>query len=173
MRNQIRRLSFVSILAGALAGCGGDPASQAPVKLQPGMYEAKLGGRAYGPFYASAPEELDKRSCVTADEVDTFPQSFTRRYLSMEGRCDGPLAERTGNLITGKVSCPISENGVTGALETSFEGTVSDQSVDVAAVTKVTGLQGDAEEIAELQATPLGEGVDLRLTISRVGNCAD
>ena len=173
MRNRIRRLSFVSILAGALAGCGGDPATQEPVKLQPGLYEATLDGRAYGPFYASAPAALEKRSCVTADEVDTFPQSFTRKYLSMEGHCGGPLAERAGNLITGKVTCPIDEDGVTGDLETTFKGTVSERSVDVAAVTKLKDLQGDAEEVAELEATPLKEGIDLRLTISRVGDCAD
>ena len=173
MRNRMHLLSFVAILAGALAGCGGDPATQEPVKIEPGMYEATLGGRAYGPFYASAPKELEKRSCVTPDEVDTFPQSFTRKYLSMEGSCGGPLAERTGNRITGKVTCPFNGDGVTGEIETTFEGTVSERSVDVAAVTKLKDLQGDPEELAELEATPLVEGVDLKLSISRVGDCAD
>ena len=63
--------------------------------------------------------------------------------------------------------------GVFLTLAIGCKHVVSEQSVDVAAVTKVTGLQGAAEEIAELQATPLGEGADLRLTISRVGDCAD
>lgn len=173
MPNRMRRSLFVVLLTSALAGCGGDPAAQEPVKIQPGMYEATLGGRAYGPFYASAPKELEKRSCVTPDEVDTFPQSFTRKYLQMEGMCGGPLAERTGNRITGTVTCPFNGDGVTGEIETTFEGTVKEQSVDVDAVTKLTNLQGDPEEIAEIGETPLVQGVELRLTISRVGDCAD
>ena len=171
MRHQVRAAAIVVGLA-ALSGCGSDPAAEAPVNVQPGLYAASLGGRAFGPFYAAAPKELDKKVCVYPEDVETFPQMYARKYLSMEDACGGELAERVGNRITGKVTCPLDKGELTGRLVTRFEGDVAQDSITVRAVTKLEDLQGDPGQVASVQGTPLTEeGIDLMLKITRVGDC--
>jgi hypothetical protein len=156
----------------ALAACGRDAAAEQPIEVRPGLYEAKLQHESFGPFRASTPSELDRRKCVSPSEADTFPQSFTRKYLSMEDACGGPLAERTGNRISGEVSCPLNKDGGSGNLVTRFEGDVSEEQVDVRAVTKAEDLQGNPEMLAVLKDTDLAkEGIALTLTIKRIGDC--
>lgn len=155
-----------------LAGCARDPATEAPVQLRPGLYKASLQGRGDGPFSTGGPSELQKEVCVGADRAEFFPQMYVRQYLAMGEQCDGPLTERAGNQIKGKVICPLGDS-VRGQFVTSFEGAVSEEEVNVAAVTRLENLSGSPEQLAELEKTPLtGEGIDLQLTIARVGDCA-
>ncbi|WP_310467875.1 DUF3617 family protein [Sphingomonas sp.] len=156
----------------ALAACGGDPAAEAPITVTPGLYEASLTGRGNSPFFMAAPAALDKRVCVTADEAQHFPQMYARKYLAMEGACGGPLAERAGNRISGKVVCPFERGSVIGELTTEFDGTVSAEAVAVEAVSKLAITGGDGDKRARIEDSALAkDGVDLKLDIRRVGDC--
>lgn len=164
--------SFALVGLLALAACNRDAAAEAPVTVKPGLYEASLSGRANSPFYSPAPGELDKKTCVTAASAENFPQKFARTYFTFDDSCGGPLAERKGNAISGKVSCPFDRSRVTGELVIAFDGTVSEESVDVAAVARIENLQGEPEDRAEIEATPLvKDGIDMKLSVRRVGDC--
>ena len=166
------KVIVAGLLSAFATACGGDPAAEAPVTVKPGLYEASLSGRGNSPFFMAAPTSLEKRVCVTADEAEHFPQMYARKYLAMEGACGGPLAERAGNRISGKVVCPFERGSVTGELTTEFEGTVSAEAVAVEAVSKLAITGGEGDKRARIENSALAkDGVDLQLDIRRVGDC--
>lgn len=164
-----RRIVSRLVLAGAtlaLTGCAArDPASETPVQVKPGLYEAEMSA-GFGPFSLGA-SETARRSCVTPDEVEHFPQVFTRRYLSMDGECDGPLSERKGNLVTGELTCAPDEDKV---INFNYAATVSEQQVDVDLKGNI-GLSAEALEQSSETAAKLSRAVTLSVAIKRVGDC--
>jgi hypothetical protein len=152
-------------LAICLAGCKRDPATEQPVQVKPGMYEAKMTA-GFGPLSLSA-SEGSRRSCVTADEAEHFPQVFTRRYLSMDGACDGPLSERTGNLVTGKMSCKADKGK---SLEMTYAAAVGEEAVDVT-VEGTMQMSAELIEHSDSEVAKLSRAVKLGVAIKRVGDC--
>ena len=150
----------------ALTGCANaDPASEAPVQVKPGMYEAEMSA-GFGPFSLGA-SETEKRSCVTADEVEHFPQVFTRRYLSMDGECDGPLSERKGNLVTGELTCAPDDDK---SIKLNYAATVREERVDVAIKGEI-GMTADMLEKSSETAAKLSRAIEMSVAIKRIGDC--
>lgn len=165
MRSDVLRKIVLVAVAAALSSCGGDPAAEEPVKVRPGLYEAKMSA-GFGPFSVAASEQ-ESRSCVTEDETEHFPQVFTRKYLSMDGQCDGPLSERKGNLVTGKLTCPADDERT---LTINYTAKVRAESVDVDVKGEMTAKPSDLEETTTFESK-LSKGIDLGVKIKRVGDC--
>jgi hypothetical protein len=130
------------------------------------MYEAKMTA-GWGPLSLSA-SEGSRRSCVTADETEHFPQVFTRKYLSMDGQCDGPLSERTGNLVTGKLTCKGLDDGK--SLELTYAAAVGEEAVDVTVEGHIL-MSPDLIENSDSDVAKLSRAVTLGVAIKRVGDC--
>lgn len=149
-----------------LSGCAArDPATEAPVQVKPGMYEAEMSA-GFGPFSLGA-SETSRRSCVTADEAEHFPQVFTRKYLSMDGACDGPLSERKGNLVTGELTCAPDEDKI---FKMQYAAAVSEEQVDVGIKGEI-GMSAEALEKSADTAAKLSRAIKISVAIKRVGDC--
>ncbi len=167
-----RGLGSIAIAAASLlaAGCSRDAAAEEPVQLKPGMYEVSLSGG--GAMFSSTPSELEKKSCVTADNAEFFPQTFTRRYLEMDDSCSGPLSERKGNQISGKLSCPLVESQVSGEIAMDYVGAVSPEAVTVKVKAKGTLTEADLSDRAKVENLALfQDGVTIKMAVKRVGDC--
>jgi hypothetical protein len=170
MRRVIIACVGVSSLTG-LAACDSDPAGQEPVQLKPGLYELSYTGAVHNPLEQVAPSSLSKEVCVSESDAATFPQSYPRKFFSTIGySCGGPLSERVGNSIAGKVVCSMTD-GVSGNLTTNFTGEVSTDSLDVRAKLQMNVVSDPAGKVPDDLDTSVLDDLELRLALRRVGDC--
>ncbi len=119
------RSKFIVVAAAAalLAGCG-DPASQAPVGMEPGNYEITVTGSMFG---MKTEAQSDGSRCVT-NAPEHIPTALLRPYLALNEQCATAKFERTGNKLTGSSLCQL-EDGV-GTATVHFDGTVAADTLD-------------------------------------------
>jgi len=85
-----------------LLGSCGDPASEAPVALKPGMYDISALGESYVEI---SPSNIRDKKCLTAfdvSEFERFPMLHGTRRLP---ECTERVEPRTGNLVLGRQRC--------------------------------------------------------------------
>ena len=168
------RQSLIAIFSAAglvtLSGCGTDPAKQEPVQLQPGLYKLSYSGASPQPFGRRSTSPEKDEVCVSPSDADSFPQTYPRRHWSKLGAsCDGPLTERVGNHIAGKVACSAMD-GASGNVSVHFEGEVAEDSLDVSIEFKANLSGLPAAEAAKLDTSALND-LDLRMSLRRIGDC--
>lgn len=169
MRSLLFRFVPALCLVLLSSACGSDAATQAPVQLKPGLYKASYSASIYTPLKHSGEGEPAGKVCVSPDEAASFPQSYPRKHFSRLGAsCGGPLTERVGNRITGKVVCSNADGGP-GDVTFEFEGDVAEEAVDVSAKLQLR-LPDDAAAAGELDPSALDD-MRLELSLRRVGDC--
>ena len=176
------RITQVTLLAaalsGLLAGCSpaGDPASQEPVELAPGLYQITLSGAGIARFTQQGPGKTEDEICVRPDDVTRFPDRIARNYFSMTPFCTAIPEPREGNAFRGTITCPLDPKALTGGVTIDYEGVVSADRVVATSRTKfgaqpVPGALPPEEQRALAAGAALMEMVGIQITAIRAGDC--
>lgn len=162
----MRRGYIAGLGAIALAGCG-DPASEAPVAMQPGAYEVQLAGAMFGFRTRSEP---DRTRCIN-NSPEHIPTALLRPYVALHEDCAPAKFERTGNRLTGSSVCRLDpkDDNVSGTATVRFEGTVFADKLE-----GTMKLDLDLEDTGDSEAKTaalLLKAASIPITATRTGDC--
>ena len=179
MPRNIQVAVLAAALSGLIAGCSpaGDPATQEPVELMPGLYQITLSGTGLAQFTQQGPGETEDEICVRSGGVSRFPDRMARNYFSMHPGCTAIPEPREGNAFRGTVTCPLDPRDVTGEVTIDYEGVVSADRVVATSRTKfsaqpVPGALSPEEQRQLAAGSALMEMVGIQITAVRAGDCA-
>jgi hypothetical protein len=179
MPRNIQVAVFAASLSGLTAGCSpaGDPATQEPVELMPGLYQITLSGTGLAQSIQQGPGEAEGEICLRSGDVSRFPDRMARNYFSMHPGCTASPEPREGNAFRGKVSCPLDPREMTGEVAIDYEGVVSADRVVVTSRTKfsaqpVPGALSPEEQREFAAGSALMEMVGIQIKAVRAGDCA-
>jgi len=144
------------ILLLLLAGCGRDPASEAPVQLQPGLYQVAVGG---GTLVRLPSDQRSDQICLSPPDAIDFAKSPLYPTIGTWDGCSETPEEPKGNAISGKRECLDRKTAVTA----TFAGSHTADSFEIHG----TVTQGDDESASIMR---LGSG-DFTLSGKRLGDC--
>lgn len=170
---------LAAALSGLMAGCSpaGDPATEEPVELTPGLYQITLSGAGMAQFTQQSPSETEDEVCVRPGDVTRFPDRMARNYFSMHPGCTASPEPREGNSFRGTVTCPLDPERATGKITIEYQGVVSaDRVVATSQMTfdaqPVPGTMSPEERRQLAQGAALMELVGIQVTAVRAGDCA-
>ena len=149
----MKKLPFLMLL---LAGCARDPAGEAPVQLQPGLYQVAVGG---GTIVRLPSDERSDQICLSPPDAIDFAKSPLYPTIGAWDGCVDTPGEPKGNAIAGRRECPDRKTPATA----TFAGSHTADSFEIHG----TVAQGDDESASVMH---LGSG-DFSLTGKRVGDC--
>jgi hypothetical protein len=161
-----------------MVGCSpaGDPASQEPVELMPGLYQITLSGTGLAQFAPRGASETEYEICVRSGDVTRFPDRIARNYFSMTPFCTAIPEPREGNAFRGTITCPLDPKALTGGVTIDYEGVVSADRIVATSRTKfgaqpVPGALSPEEQRALAAGAALMEMVGIQITAIRAGDC--
>lgn len=179
MPRNIQVAAFAAALSGLMASCSpaGDPATQEPVELMPGLYQITLSGTGLAQFAQQGPGETEGEICVRSGDDSRFPDRMARNYFSMHSGCTAVPEPRVGNAFRGTVSCPLDPRELTGEVTIDYEGVVSADRVVVTSRTKfsaqpVPGALSPEEQRELAAGSAFMAMVGIQITAVRAGDCA-
>ena len=149
----ITRAALASSLL-LLGGCG-DPASEAPVDLLPGLYDIAATGKSYIEISAS---NTSGQKCIDAQQAREFALFPMQTATRATPDCTDTVEPRTGNLIKGKRYC-----------RATFRGT--DKRVSTYTVQLTTDGFGIIGDTIDHDDGSGGETGPFRVIGQRVGDC--
>lgn len=148
-----KRIAFSLLL---LAGCARDPASEAPVQLQPGLYQVAVGG---GTIVRLTSDQRTDQVCLSPPDAIDFAKSPLYPTIGAWDGCAETPEEPKGNAISGKRECLDRKTPVTA----TFAGSHTADSFEIHGAV----AQGSDENSSVMH---LGSG-DFTLTGKRIGDC--
>lgn len=178
MPSIIRVAVLIVALSALLAACSpaGDPATQEPVELSPGLYQITLLGAGMAQFTQQSPGKTEDEVCVRSSDVSRFPDRMARNYFSMHPGCTASPEPREGNAFVGTVTCPLDPDRASGKITIEYEGVVSADRVVATSRMKVEakpvpGTMSPKEQRQVAQGAALMEMVGIQVTAVRAGDC--
>ena len=149
-----------------------DPASAAPVKLQPGLYEISVSHAVAG---FSSDGEREAVHCVTAGAAPQFHFKLAEARFDF-GHCRSVRGPRTGNAFSGELICLADQKMATGSNRFVYEGVIEDDYIEIEARMKLDAKikPGASEEMSEAQlrlAMKALEKVKSVIEAERIGDC--
>ena len=155
----MRRFAFVT-LAG-LAGCS-DPATEAAIDLQKGLYEVTVGG---GTFVSLKGSKITDRLCYDSYDATAFKQLPLNKISPLVAECAPGTSEPVGNSLKGSRTCsrPARGDSPGSDIRIAYEGQHDATSFTV----RGTVAQGSDESASAMH---LGSG-EFRILGKRVSDC--
>ena len=138
-----------------VAGCSSDPATEAPVALEAGLYEVTVGGGTLVEFKSGKRTE---QICFWSADAVTFPTNPLVHTIGEWDNCTSQLDEPRGNAISGARLCDRK-----APMTVAYSGSHTTNSFDI----RGTVTQGSGEGGGVMR---LGSG-DFAIVGKRVGNC--
>ncbi|GJL95285.1 MAG: hypothetical protein DHS20C05_16900 [Hyphococcus sp.] len=171
--NRFFCVSAFSIIA---AGCAetSDPASEAPVELEPGRYEITMSGA--GLLKAAGNDNNSRSTCLRAGERAMFPHKLAENYYRMHYSCSNKRLPREGNAVGGEISCAADPKLATGANRFVYNGAVAADNVRLEVKMKLDALIKE-DEMTEAQIRELKLGMKMMeharfvIEAKRTGDC--
>lgn len=167
-----KRRDWLLLLPLALAGCIGDPSSEAPVTMTPGLYEVELPGLALAGFDVDQDKEPTKKLCLRPGDRDYFAHRVIRETLALKG-CADPVNERKGNQLSTTIRCSIPDPGAKGDIY--FRGMGRIRAEAFATGFKVDLSEIDIEDPEAQQAARMLQAMQsvgsVSVTAKRIGDC--
>jgi hypothetical protein len=156
----------------ALVGCLGDPSTEAPVTMTPGMYEVELPGLALAGFDVDHDKQATKKLCLRPGDGDFFAHRVIRETIALPG-CADSVNERTGNLLEATISCSPEESDVKGEVVLRGSGRIRAERFAAEFKVDLSGLQIDDPEARQgAQMLQAVQGVGgLSVDARRIGDC--
>ena len=162
----------------ALSACtpARDPASEAPVDMNPGLYVISGGAKGVpSATSANAPGGGPKEVCLTSGRLEGWPLPFVREYAALHPGCSSDGLKRTGNAFSGSFSCPVDPEKATGAAKVTYEGEVSETETELR-----TNVAFDMEPVnateEEKRQLAMGKAMMSAMTLAfkatRKGDCS-
>jgi hypothetical protein len=156
-----------------LAGCRGDPATETPITMKPGLYEVQTPGISLAGVGMSDSSTPGKKLCLRSGDGDFFAHRVVREALATDG-CADPVNERAGNQLTSTIRCSIKDNEVSGDYYFRGRGRISEDAfasdfkIDLSEIDH----KGNKDAQQGMQMLQAMQGVgSLRISASRVGEC--
>ena len=174
---RILDLGFLLALGAALAACG-DPATEQPVAVKPGLYRLNMERTALGPAKIAYDPRKVEEKCVAGESDLEWIYPMIQRKFCPECTCSTKDKTRTGTAIGARAVCPHDDDTDTfGALEYAYQGVVSEEGVILEGKIKsglATYVAPDATEAEKKEAAEVAESweaITMSGRIERVGDC--
>jgi len=170
------RLGGLLIAFAALSACG-DPASEEPVSVKPGLYRLTMDRSGVGPVKVPLGGAKAEEQCVAGESDLEWIYPMIERKFCPECSCSTRDKTRTGNAIGARAVCPLDDDGTLGALEYAYQGVVSEDGVTVKGGIKggiltavpADGTEAEKKEMEEIRET--WDSIVMSGEIERVGEC--
>lgn len=150
-----------------------DPANEAPVDLEPGMYEIAISGAG---LPSSMNTDRPHSACVRGSDRALFPHKLVQNYYALHPACKTDRLPREGNKIAGEISCAADPKLAAGANRFVYSGAVKSDNVEVSVQMKLEAvIKEDSMTEAEVKQLKLGmkmmERMRFVIKAKRTGAC--
>jgi hypothetical protein len=169
------RTAILVMLPICLAGCNvaqRDAATEQPIAIKGGLYSVSFEAGAFGMSMPIDNKNFRTKSvCVRSNEGDRWIFKAVREQITKEPNCQSLDMNRTGNAISGRLSCTMDrrEGGGIGSMD--YSGTISEDSVDLIGKIKPPSNLGEVSEADQRQIQAMAELMEVRIRMERDGDC--
>jgi hypothetical protein len=179
MPRNIQIAVLAAALSGLMAGCSpaGDPATQEPVELTPGLYEITASGVSLDRYVRTDPDAPKDQVCVTAGETAEFTDGLVNKHLVLHPGCTTVADPREGNTMAGTITCPMDPLIADSAVTIAYQGKIAADSVRVTSKMTVNPLpEPDDLTPEETRLLPrlkmAARNFGIRFEAVRIGDCS-
>lgn len=171
----IIRNAGVAMLALSLAGCNmgqRDAATEQPVAMKGGLYSVSFEAGAFGMSMPIDNKNFRTKSvCVRSNEGEQWIYKAVREQITKGTECQSQNMKRTGNAISGRLSCTMDrrEGGGIGSMD--YSGTMSEDSVDLIGKISPPSNLGEVSAEDQQQIKMMAELMEVRIRMTREGDC--
>ncbi len=132
-----------------------DATKEIPVDPLPGLYDVSLSGAG---LLKAGGREGPHEFCVTEANRFTFSHTLVKKFYQFHYSCVGKPSPRLGNAIAGEISCAADPKLAQGANRFVYQGTVSEDAVDITVQMKLDAVIRE-DEMTEEQVRQLKLGM--------------
>lgn len=172
---RLGRICSAGPLCVFVVACSGanDPASQAPVDPEAGLYEISLSGA--GPMKADPGKS--KTYCLREGERASFAHMLAQNYYKLHYSCTVNRTPREGNAVGGEIKCPADPKLAEGANSFVYGGVVAKENARVEVKMKFNaqvkeGAMSQGEAVQLKLAMKALEQMRFVIEAKRIGDCS-
>jgi hypothetical protein len=165
----------VLLLLPVLSACS-NPATETPVDMKPGLYQAELSGQFAGLVDTGDMYKDGKQKSISfcyRGLSDGYPVAPIEELINPEGRCGRPGLDRRGNMLTLTGACGIDPDKGVGQIKYTYTGKISETSLvgDIKAEADIPVINDPSINVTSDQMNAMASMYKMHVKIDRVGDC--